>query len=936
MRYFIFVLSFVLFANFTFAQKPAYKKRITPDVYKQWKSLSDIEYTADGQWVSWSVNPAKGDGWLYVYNTETGKTDSVARGYRAAFSPDGSFMAFLIKPQYDTLRNMKLRKVKKSKLPKDSLGIFLLGNDSLIKIPKVKRYELADTLAGFVVYESLQKKKKTQEKNGNGWWIFKKKNKAKPGKKNDGANVYVYFPSSGDKKNFSDVDDYQISYDGRTIAFVFVDKNAGITSSELVFYEPANGHSVTVFNGKGSLKNFTFDRDASRWAFLFAGDTAKENKVFDLYFGVKALNDSCFIIADTTTSFLDTGFCPSVFSKPYFSKDGSKLYFGIAPVPQKEPEDTLLPEEKYSVDVWNYKDDYLQPQQKLMANREKKRTYDCVFHIDTKNIVQLETPEIRSVRTIHNGNGKVALGVASKKYGRKTSWDGYYADYYIVNVIDGSRELVLEDFNGSVALSAGGAYLLYFNRSDSSWYSYDIKARRHTSLTKGMDVNFYNEENDVPALPYSYGIAGWYKGDKYVVINDKYDLWLIDPAGRMRPQNLTGGYGRNNEISFRALRLNRWNRYFNDENPHMLRAFDHKTKESGYFNLDLQGKSQPQKLIMSAHRYYPVMKPEKADILLWRRMSFTEYPDLWISETDFSNTKRISNANPQQKDYLWGTVELVKWKAFDGQELEGLLYKPEDFDSTLRYPMIVYFYEKYSDQIHNYYSPKPSHSVIGFTEYVSRGYIVFVPDITYKVGHPAKSAYNAVVSGTRFMMKKPWIDTAHIGIQGQSWGGYQVAMLVTMTDIYACAEAGAPVSNMTSAYGGIRWGSGMSRAFQYEKTQSRIGYSLWDSLDLYIENSPLFFADRVKTPLLIMHNDKDGAVPWYQGIEYFNALRRLDKKVWMLSYNNDGHNLMKWPNRVDLSIRMMQFFDHYLKGKPMPEWMESGIPATEKGKKTGY
>ncbi len=173
-------------------------------------------------------------------------------------------------------------------------------------------------------------------------------------------------------------------------------------------------------------------------------------------------------------------------------------------------------------------------------------------------------------------------------------------------------------------------------------------------------------------------------------------------------------------------------------------------------------------------------------------------------------------------------------------------------------------------------------------------------------------------------------------MQGQSWGGYQVAMLVTMTDIYACAESGAPVSNMTSAYGGIRWGSGMSRAFQYEKTQSRIGYTLWDSLDLYIENSPIFFAPKVTTPLLIMHNDKDGAVPWYQGIEYFNALRRLDKKVWMLSYNNDDHNLMKWPNRVDLSIRMMEFFDHYLKEKPMPIWMSEGVPAVDKGKVTGY
>jgi dipeptidyl aminopeptidase/acylaminoacyl peptidase len=291
--------------------------------------------------------------------------------------------------------------------------------------------------------------------------------------------------------------------------------------------------------------------------------------------------------------------------------------------------------------------------------------------------------------------------------------------------------------------------------------------------------------------------------------------------------------------------------------------------------------------------------------------------------------------NLQQSDYVWGDVELYKWEAYDGTDMEGLLYKPSNFDSTKKYPMIVYFYEKYSDNLHRYYVPKPSHSTINFTEYVSNGYVIFVPDIVYQTGKPGESAYNCIVSGTKSLMKENWIDTNKIGIQGQSWGGYQVAYLITRTNIYAAAESGAPVSNMTSAYGGIRWGSGMSRAFQYEKGQSRIGVDMWTDLDLYIENSPIFFADKVETPLLIMHNTKDGAVPWSQGIEYFSALRRLDKKVWMLSYDDD-HNLMKWPNRVDLNIRMKQFFDYYLKDEQMPLWMKEGLPYSKKGKEDAY
>ena len=252
--------------------------------------------------------------------------------------------------------------------------------------------------------------------------------------------------------------------------------------------------------------------------------------------------------------------------------------------------------------------------------------------------------------------------------------------------------------------------------------------------------------------------------------------------------------------------------------------------------------------------------------------------------------------------------------------------------------MLIYFYERNSDGLHNHPNPTPSRSTINIPYFISNGYLVFVPDIIYKTGFPGQGAVDAVVSGALAMIQKGFVDKDAIGIQGQSWGGYQVAYLITQTNMFAAAGAGAPVANMTSAYGGIRWESGMTRMFQYEKTQSRIGGTLWEKPIRYIENSPLFFADKVKTPLFMTHNDNDGAVPWYQGIEYFNALRRLNKPVWMVNYNNDEHNLKaeSWGNRVDLSIRLAQFFDHYLKGKPMPKWMKDGIPAIEKGKTLGY
>ena len=249
--------------------------------------------------------------------------------------------------------------------------------------------------------------------------------------------------------------------------------------------------------------------------------------------------------------------------------------------------------------------------------------------------------------------------------------------------------------------------------------------------------------------------------------------------------------------------------------------------------------------------------------------------------------------------------------------------------------MIVNFYERSSDRLHRHRHPTPGRSTINYSYYANHGYLIFNPDVPYRIGYPGESAYNSVMSGVTHLIDQGFVDKEHIALQGHSWGGYQVAYLATKTNLFACIESGAPVVNMTSAYGGIRWGSGLSRMFQYENSQSRIGGTLWEYPVRYIENSPLFFLDKVETPILILHNDKDGAVPWYQGIEFFVALRRLNKPAWMLNYNDEPHWPVKRQNRVDFNRRMEQFFAHYLKDAPMPQWMTRGVPALEVGIEQG-
>src|SRR4030095_4949483 len=399
---------------------------------------------------------------------------------------------------------------------------------------------------------------------------------------------------------------------------------------------------------------------------------------------------------------------------------------------------------------------------------------------------------------------------------------------------------------------------------------------------------------------------GWGEHDSAVYVYDKYDIWKVDPSLTGKPENVLEGNGRKLKISNRYIKTDLEERFLSSGKELLLRTFNDQTKKSGLSFLVLGVPNIKVRHEQANYWYGSLLKAKDPACFLYTKESFNESPDIYFNE-GLKKERKLSGINSQQKDYNWGTAELYKWKTFPGKQSEGILYKPEDFDPAKKYPLILYFYEKLSDGLYAYHSPSPSASRLNISFFVSRGYVVFAPDITYTIGHPAKSAYDYIVSAAKDLAKHKWVDSDNIGIQGQSWGGIQVAQLITMTDMFKAAWAGAPVANMTSAYGGIRWESGLNRQFQYEKTQSRIGATLWEKPNLYIENSPLFHLKNVTTPLVIMHNDNDGAVPWYQGIELFTAMRRLGKKVWMFNYNGEGHGLTDRKDKLDYQIRMQQF-----------------------------
>lgn len=934
MRRYIYYLSVVIvFQFFADSSLLAQENKIPLDhsVYADWKTISNHKISNDGKWVTYEINPGQGDGFLYIVDVIKNIRDSVARGYDPVFSNQSDYLVFKIKPPFTMTRKAKKEKKNKDQMPKDSLGIWILGQNYPLKYPDVESFKVPADGSGWMAFLHHEIPDTTKKPSAGEDTTSVDITKRKP----RGSKLVIQNPVTQKKIHFDHVVNYDVSRKGTAVGFIQENSDT-VPVCTVSFFNADKEKNLSVFEAPGRVPCLALDESGLQMAFLYHKDTAKIAG-YDLYFWNSTIEKTSKIL-DSLSSGMPPGWGVSMHGDFWFSKEGNKLFFRTAPIPEKEKKDTLLEDEKYHVDVWNWNDDILQPMQKVELTNEKKRSYQAVWLTDGNKMTQLADEQIREIKTQFRGMGEVVLGFSDEPYRKLISWEASrYRDVYLINIITGVRQLIMSKKSSVVDLSPHGKYILWYESSDSSWYAHDNNRDRLISLTRQIPVHFYEETYDMPNVPYPYGRAGWSEDDRYVYIYDRYDIWKIDLTEKHKPLNLTNEYGRKNTIRLRYLMLDKDDYYISQKKPMFMTGFNENSKGNGLYSGSPLLRNDPVCLIDGPNTYEQIEKARYADMIIWRSGNFRDYPELFVSDLNISSFKKISCTNPQASGYSWGNARLVKWKSYDDQEMEGILYTPEILEEGKKYPMLIYFYERMSSGLHRHYIPSPSRSTINFPWCVSNGYVVFVPDIKYKNGYPGESAFNCVISGTEAMSDQfSFIDKDHMGIQGQSWGGYQVAYLVTRTNIYAAAMAGAPVSNMTSAYGGIRWESGMSRMWQYEESQSRIGTTLWDKTELFIENSPLFYVPEIQTPLLIMHNDNDGAVPWYQGIELFTALRRMNKPAWMLVYNNEEHNLEKWPNRIDLSIRMMQFFDHYLKEAPEPEWMSEGIPAIRKGVKNGY
>lgn len=914
-------------------------------VYDAWNKVGATQISANGELVSYEINPGKGDGALYLKNLKLDKQHEFARGKSAIISPNSDFVVFRIKVQADTLREAKLEKVKADKMPKDSLALFSKGE--ITKWAKLKNFKVPKEGPSVFAYQLDLEEEKSEEADSVGAEeksekkseeeseeTEKKDDKKKKPKKKvfKGAKLTVLYPNSNEEFFFEDVTEYMFSKKGDWLYAISI-KEDSINYSTLYLFDTQKKEAMVIWQSEGVTKKLVDDEEADQLVFLHSMDTVK-NKVFSLMYINRKMKAPDTLV-DTLTIGMPEGYCLSEKGSIRFSDDGKRLFVatGKKPINEEEEKDSLLKEERVFLDIWHYQDKTLQPRQLKGLSREKNKTYQAVVHLKDRKFVQLGEKEgLESFRTVNLGNVDVALATDSKPYALEN--DIAYEsqkDIYITDITTGDDEMVFENIGFRPGISTFGSYLYWWEQADSCWYSYNIGKKKLVNLTSSLDVEFVIDNHDYPEPPGNYGFMGWSKDDAALFLYDKFDVWKFDPDGKEEPLNVTKGFGRENNLRFRYRRLDPEEKFIHPKEKYIFTVFNTENKLAGFYRFSLD-KVDMEELLLGEYSFGSPRKAKNADKLIWKRSSVTDYPDMWVSDTDFSNAVKLTYANPQQEEYNWLTVELVEWLDLDGEKHQGLLYKPEDFDPSKKYPMMVYFYRLHSDGLYRHIYPRASSSTINVAFYASNGYLVFMPDVHFKIGQPGPSSLNSIVSGVLSLGKeRPYVDMKHLGMQGQSWGGYQAAYIITQTDLFVAASPGAPVSNMTSAYGGIRKASGMVRQFQYEKTQSRIGGTLWEKPVEYFENSPLFYAPQCNTPCLIRHNDNDGAVPFSQGVEFFVALRRLGKPAWLLNYNNGPHNLTKkLSNRKDLSVRMKQFFDHYMKETPAPSWMTEGVKAIDK------
>jgi dipeptidyl aminopeptidase/acylaminoacyl peptidase len=758
--------------------------------------------------------------------------------------------------------------------------------------------------------------------------------------------------------NLGNVGEYAFNKAGDKLAYT-VDANSQ-NGNGLFLRDMKSGTTTAVDNDKAVYKSINWNDEGTAFALLKSNKNEIYKDNVSSVIGVSKINGDFsekVIYSGIDDSSFPKGMGISTNSSPFWSDDQGTLFFGISALAKKEggkadtvakvsakpvakpdsaikvqPKSAAVPEikkediEKPDMIIWNWQDKRLQSAQQTQEMRDKNFSYISSYRPRDKKFSQLADSVMRTVTIAPRQF--YAIGYDNSKYELMSNLDGQsYTDIYLIDLKTGSKKLLFEKMyvtnDSQLNVAPNGKIASYYN--DGVFYSINFENGNKANLTGNIKALFIDELDDHNVRKPATTNYGWSADSKYALIMDNYDLWKISADGKTVTALTDNWKGKKNSVAGRQ-------RIYNTEKgtdlskDQYFTVFNVKNKDMGIGILPA-GKSKIEILFTDANAYSMFSKAEHARVFTFSKGNSLQSPVIYGAANGRLTDARPVNTNtPDQVKYAWTAgAKLIEYVSAYGDTLQAALYLPANYEKGKSYPTITYIYERLTNGLNNYNMPGFPGGGFNAALYLSNGYAVLMPDIKYKLNDPGMSAVACVVPAVKAAIATGVVDEHNVAIHGHSWGGYQTSFLITQTNIFKAAAAGAPLTNMISMYSLIYWNSGGSNQAIFEASQGRLTPGYWDNWDAFARNSPVSHIKKVQTPLLLLHNDKDGAVDFTQGIEYYNGLRRLNKPVVMITYKGENHGIAKLTNRKDYAVRMMEYFDYMLKGKPAPDWWSKGI-----------
>ncbi|MDJ0766923.1 MAG: prolyl oligopeptidase family serine peptidase [Myxococcota bacterium] len=896
-------VSYTVLVLLTTSQALSQERVLTLDDYGSWNRIRAVSISPNGAWVTYSYEPNDGDATLYIRELSSDKVFERTNGSNVAFSADSRWIALFTSPKEEEAE--RLREQRKP-VPRTFHLINLFTNDSLT-IENASSFEFAE----------------------GGGYVAVLKTQSDDDAEHDGADLVLRNLATGVIQVVGNVTDFSFDESGSKLGYLVDAANA--SGNGLYVAELASGRTWPVSTDTLTYSQLSWNEDGTAVAALVGAKpdslTQRENSLL-IASGFANGSPDLEIYDPSEDNRFPEDMVLSEFSDLDWNDNGSILFVGIKEQKEdpKAAEDDEDEEEKANVDVWHWADERIQSVQENRAGRDRRRTWLSAYHVGNGRLIRLENDSMRNVTAPEIG--RWAVGENDATYRFDLTQQGGRADYYRVDLRSGETEPIVDQIRIDMGQSPDGEWFIY--QKESEIFVHHLESGNVTNLSEVAGVDFLNMQYDIVAERPVYGVEGWSADGESVILRHRYDLWNVSLEGEFA-SNLTGGIGTAEDIRFRIVDLDPDEEAIDLNESLLLSAYGEWTKRSGYYRLSPGGTPEP--LIFEDRMIGNLIFAEDdTDQFIFTKQTFQEFPDWWESNSNFSNPRKFTDANPQLPEFAWGRRVLIDFTDQRGNRLQGTLALPANYQEGQRYPMIVYIYSLMSQNHYRFsmpvYDDRPHMST-----YASNGYLVFQPDIVYEAGKPGTSALDDVTTSVQRVIELGYADPERIGLQGHSWGGYESSFIVTQTDMFAAVVTGAPLTNLMSMYNILYKGTGNLNGPILQWSQGRMDISPWEDFDAWVRESPLHHAQNISTPFVILHGTDDGAVDWNQGLEFYAAARRLGKEVILLSYPDEPHHLREEANQKDFQIRMKQFFDHHLMGTPAPDWMVEGVPYLDRGRK---